>query len=227
MQIMFVPPNPLFIAKPIVPERHTPVSGFVASPEKVPIAAGVRDVATRPTNHGAWGLPSPPQTPWTPEWCDDVERKKAFATRLAKGDRPYDAAMLALGNDQQGSLWAIQQWVRDPLVIETRELVENSVNLLDKEQLCVKLLKMADEKINGQFIHEMKDRTAALKLYAEIQGHIGKVNVDLSNKTFVNNEMKITFVEAEPEKQDVKTIEHRAPVSDHDNALPINLKLVG
>lgn len=172
-----------------------------------------------------WSIPPVSSEPWKPDYHDDSERKKAFGTRLGKGDKPFDAAMLALGNDQQGSLWAIQHWIRDPIVVETREAVENDINLLDKEQLCVKLLKMADEKINGQFSHEMKDRTALLKLYAEIQGHIGKAVVDLSNKTFVNNEMKITFVEAEQEKQPI-AIEHQ-PQPGLDNALPVNLKLVG
>lgn len=185
------------------------------------------DATPKPVNNG-WGNPwaAQPQEQWKPEWHDNIDKKKAFGTQLGKGHRPYDAALIAFDNDQKGSLWALTVWLRDPIVLEAREIAENSIKLLDKEELCVKLLKMADEKINGVFVHEMKDRTALLKLYAEIQGHIGKVNIDMSKNNFTNNEMKITFVEAEQEKHEIKTIEHRK-VTDLENALPINLKLVG
>lgn len=180
----------------------------------------------KPINNG-WGLPSTPQAAYKPSWHADEAKKIAFGTQLAKGHKPLDAALNALGDDLQGALWAVQSWLRDPLVLETKESVENSVNLLDKDQLSVKLLKFADEKINGNFAHEAKDRLAALKLYAEIQAMMPKNGIDLSKNTFVNNEMKITFVEAEPEKQnEVKVIEHKEML-DLENALDVNLKLVG
>lgn len=192
---------------------HAPYPLFDATPPK-------------PANNG-WGLPSTPQAPYKPSWYQDEAKKRAFGTQLAKGHKPLDAALIALGDDLQGSLWAVQNWLRDAIVLETKENVENSVNLLDKDQLSVKLLKFADEKINGQFAHEAKDRLAALKLYGEIQGMMPKNGIDLSKNTFVNNEMKITFVEAETEKQnEIKVIEHKE-MRDLDNALDINLKLVG
>lgn len=170
-----------------------------------------------PPSTSTWSIDRPKEI--------DAEKKKIFGERLAKGDKPYDAAIFAFG-DQATALWATQYLLRDPLVIETRENVENSVNLLDKDQLSVKLLKFADEKVDGRFIHESKDRLAALKLYAEIQGHIGKVNVDLSKNTFNNNEMKITFVDAESEekKQELTIIENNV---QEDLDLGIDLKLVG
>lgn len=185
------------------------------------------DATPKPKPNNGWGLPSTPQEPYKPSWHADEAKKRAFGTQLAKGHKPLDAALIALGEDLQGALWAVQNLMRDPLVLETKENVENAVNLLDKDQLSVKLLKLADEKINGQYAHEVKDRLAALKLYGEIQGMMPKNGIDLSKNTFVNNEMKITFVEAEPEKQnEVKIIEHKE-MRDLDNALDINLKLVG
>lgn len=200
--IMFKPPVPLFDA--------TPKSPWI-----------------KPVDNGGWGRPSAPQEPYKPAWHQDESKKIAFGKQLAKGYKPIDAALIAFNDDMQGSLWAIQAWARDALVLETKENTENAVNLLDKDALSVKLLKFADEKANGSFIHESKDRLAALKLYAEIQGMMPKTGIDLSKNNFVNNEMKITFVEAEQEKkQDVKTIEH-CELPDLENALDINLKLVG
>lgn len=184
------------------------------------------DVTPKPKPNNGWGLPSTPQEPYKPSWHANDAKKIAFGTQLAKGHKPLDAALIALGDDLQGSLWAVQSWLRDSLVLKTKETVENSVKLLDKDELSVKLLKLADEKINGQFAHELKDRLAALKLYGELQGMMPKNGIDLSKNTFVNNEMKITFVEAEQEKTEIKTIEHKE-LRDLDNALNVNLKLVG
>ncbi len=188
---------------------------FVAEPLAKPAANG-------------WTL-APPQAPQTPSWADDIDKKTVFAKRLAKGDKPYDAAVFALGNTQD-ALWALQNWLRDPFVVETRELAEAEINLLDKDQLSVKLLRFADEKTaSGHPLHESKDRIAALKLYAEIQGMIGNnVNVDLSKTINNDNRIaRITFVNANPEpEKSVKTIEHR-PKSENQPLKDVNLKLVG
>ena len=174
-----------------------------------------------------WSIPAMPSELQKPDWYGDIDKKVAFATRLGKGDRPLDAALFVF-EKQSDALQAVQLWSRDPLVVETREKVESETNLLDKDALSRKLLKFADEKTPaGNPIHESKDRIAAYKLYAEIQGYIGKINIDASQKTFNSNAMTITLVEAEQEqKTEIKTIEHRelAPL---DNVLDIDLKLVG
>ncbi len=175
-----------------------------------------------------WSRPIAHVEPPKPEWHADIEKKQAFGRRLGKGDKPLDAALFVFDNRMADGLWAVQHWLRDPIVIETREIVEKEINLLDKDQLSAKLLRIAEERNqHGQPIHEAKDRAAFYKLYAEIQGFVGKVNIDASQKTFVNNEMKIVLVEAEQEqKSEIKTIEH-IELAPLENALQVDLKLVG
>lgn len=176
----------------------------------------------------AWSLPPAPVEQPKPDWHSDSDKKIAFGTRLGKGDKPLDAALFVFDNRMADGLWVVSHWLRDPLVIETRESVENNAKLLDKDQLCAKLLRIADEKtVQGYPAHEAKDRAALLKLYAEIQGYVGKVNIDASQKTFNNNSMQIVLVEAEPEKtEEARAIEH-VELKPLDNALEIDLKLVG
>lgn len=202
---MFVAPQPIFAIKQPDP----------------PIVVAMR-------NNGGWGTPAPYVEPPKPDWHDDEAKKRLFGTRLGKGDKPLDAALLVFDNRMPDALWCVGNWQRDRIVLETRESVENEINLLDKDQLSAKLLRFADEKSQGGIpLHESKDRLAAYKLYAEIQGMMPKNGIDLSNKTFVNNAMTITLVEAEQEKeQEVKVIEHRE-IEPLENALPIELKLVG
>lgn len=191
-------------------------SWFVAEPKPVPA-------------NGGWGTPSVPQAPQTPSWANDEAKKLVFAKRLAKGDTPYDAGVYALGNNAD-AMWAMSNWLRDPFVVEAKEIAAAEINLLDKDQFSAKLLRIIDEKTaSGQPLHELKDRAALLKLYAETQGFIGNnVNVDLSKTINNDNRVaRITFVNAnsEPEKP-VKTINQSvrkeiAPLKD------VNLKLVG
>lgn len=177
-----------------------------------------------PVSNGGWGAPMGSHLP---PWHDDVELKKKFAARIVKGDTPYQAGML-LFNRQSEALWAVTHWERDPIVIEARESVEKQVNLLDKSQLLAKLVQFANAKTQGGMpIHEGKDILAAYKLYAEIEGYIGKFNIDASQKTFVNNSMQITLVEAEQEKETIKVIQRDRELEPLENALPIKLELVG
>lgn len=194
---MFVPPNPIFETKPL------------------------------PTVNGGWGIPSPPSEPVRPVWHNDEVKKRAFGEALGKGMLPFDAAQSVIPNVSE-AMWALANWLRDPIVVAAREFVENNIKLLDKDSFLAKLLKFADEKTASGFpAHEAKDRISILRLYAEVQKFIGKVDVDLSQKTFVNNSMQITLVEAIPE-QEAKTIEHEPiALKPLDNALEIDLKLVG
>lgn len=175
-----------------------------------------------------WHIPPTPVEQPKPAWYADEAKKIAFGTRLGKGDKPLDAALFVFDNRMADGLWACSNWVRDPLVVETRESVENQINLLDKDQLSAKLLKIAEERnAQGYPIHDAKDRATFYKLYAEIQGFVGKVNIDASQKTFNNNSMQITLVEAEPEKEiATKVIEH-VELEPLENALQVDLKLVG
>ncbi len=185
---------------------------------KAPISA--------PINNGGWGIPPVSREPERPEWHADIEKKRAFGIRLGKGDKPLDAALFVFEGRMPDAMWAVQNWSRDPIVVETRESVENEINLLDKDQLLAKLLRFADEKSpQGLPLHEGKDRLGALKLYAEIQGYLSKVNIDASTITNVDNRMEIILVKP-PEKE--KVIEH-LPSEEITKTydLGVDLKLVG
>ncbi len=193
----FIPPTPLFEAKPL-------------------------------QARSAWGLPTAPSEPFKPTWHADIAKKKAFGEALGKGHLPFDAAQ-SVFPDTSEALWALQNWLRDPIVVEAREFVENNIKLLDKDAFLAKVLRIADERTaTGLPAHETKDRIALLRLYAEVQKFIGKVDIDLSSKTFVNNAMQITLVEATPPEPELKTVEHKpTELESFDNTLEIDLKLVG
>lgn len=162
-----------------------------------------------------------------PIWADDEVKKKLFGTELANHDKAFDAAC-AVFEKTTDALWAANNWLFDPIVLAAKNGVQvtANLNLLDKEALAHKLLKFADEKDRtGQFyISDAKDRLAALRLYAEIQGYIGKVDLHSTNN-FINA-MTIKFVKPE-NKNDLKTIDE-TPIEKSDNVkpLPLNIKLV-
>ena len=78
------------------------------------------------------------------------------------------------------------------------------------------------------FLHDSKDRLACLKLYAEVQGWIGKAADIQVNNSFTNNEMKIRFVEAE--KKEIKTIQQSTINVENDelspHVVPLKIKLI-
>lgn len=169
--------------------------------------------------------------PISVSWKQDAEKKRLFGLALAKNPKnAFEAAVMIFPQDSSAALWASTYWLNDETVIAAKagfsEKIEVADSLLDKSQLCHKLLAFADEKVqvNGNilFAAEAKDRLAALKLFAEIQGFIGKVDLNQTNN-YVNNAMKIVLVEA---KQEEKVVEHQVEQFDLP-ALPIKLKLVG
>lgn len=170
-------------------------------------------------------------------WQDDNELKQAFGIELAKNHKnAFIAACEVFGKETQKALFASVNWINDPVVIEAKQnyigVVASSQKILDKTELSLRLLLFSEEKIvyNGNEVYaaEAKDRLSALKLYAEVQGFI-------NNKAEINNTinnapqfMEIRFVE--PDKKDVKTIEHTSEETIEENILdtsPIKLKLVG
>ena len=178
-----------------------------------------------------WAKPDiePAKAP-EPAWRADEGLKKLFGIALAKHEKPFSAALDVFPDDTNAALWASYHWVNDPVVVASKDAyaqnIELSEKLLDKEQLAAKLIKFAEEKdASGRFyICEAKDRLAAYKLFAEIQGFIGKIAIDASTNNFTNNELKITLVKPEiQEKITAKVIEAEPDLED---ALPINLKLV-
>lgn len=193
---------------------------------------------------GGWETVVPPVSPWTvgkatfiPQaYQSDDNLKKSFGIELAKTANAFEAGCKVFGEDTSKALWASVNWINDPIAIASRDIYLKTVDLssppLDKDQLAAKVLALADEKIlkNGILVPtiDAKDRIAALKLYSEIQGFTGKVEVDASTKTFTHNEMVIKLVKAEEKKPVVinSTPNVKSEIKNETNS-PITLKLVG
>lgn len=163
---------------------------------------------------------------------NEMEKKKLFGTALGQGKNPFEAALSACGDNTNQALYISQRWLNDPVVVASKDLylktVYNADELLDADQLAAKLLEMAEERNanNTFYMLEGKDRLAALKLYAEVKGIIGKTAVDQSTKNFTYNSMKVTFVS--PDKKDDKIID-QSPNEEkllNTKLPPLKLKLV-
>ena len=185
------------------------------------------------SNNG-WGNPVAVQQvtqPTRPDFADNVELKKQFGEQLSHHSNPFQAAQVIFPTNTGHALWVSNNWLNDPIVIEAKQKAEANPKLLDKTQLSARLLKFESEKHPNRsdvYLHDSKDRLAALKLYAEIQGWVGKA-ADISvNNSFTHNEMKIRLVSAD--KKEPKIVEHSEVNSDDNSSikpLPIKIKLVG
>jgi hypothetical protein len=192
----------------MVPNWHTFITNFIVTPPQV--------------------------TNVIPSWKDDEELKQAFGIALAQNFKnSFEAACSIFGKETNKALWASTKWLEDPVVIKAKEeysaITAVKEELLDKAALSRKLLEFSEERIifNGEnrYAAEAKDRLAALRLYADIQGFIAKDSIS----TTINNQprfMEIKFVEPD-KKEVVKTIEHESKVDDILENSPVKLKLVG
>jgi hypothetical protein len=144
-----------------------------------------------------------------PGYQSDEELKKRYGTELAKVQNPFEAGCKLFGEETNKALWVSFNWINDPIVVASRDIylktVELSQPLLDREQLAAKVLVLAEgEKIliNGKLVATVdpKDRLAAYKLYSDIAGYTGKVEIDNSVKNITNNELTIKLVRAENNK---------------------------
>lgn len=175
-----------------------------------------------------WSIPTSPKEPWH----DDVELKKAFGISLGKDLKPFPAALEVFPKDTSKALWAANYWLSDPVVIAARDIyaeaVETQSSLLDKTALSVKLLKFAEEKDQtGRFyVNEAKDRLAAFKLYAEVQGYIGKIDINASTNTITNNKLELVIVKSPNKEERKETIIEAETVEEIQPKIPLNLKLV-
>jgi len=192
---------------------------------------------------GGWNEKIDPKSPWqiapleTPAYQSDENLKKQFGVELAKAANAFEAACKLAGDDTSKALWISFNWLNDPVVVASRDVYLKTVELssppLDRDQLAAKVLALAEEKIlisSGQLVPvaETKDRIAALKLYSEILGYTGKVEIDNSTKTFTHNEMIIKLVK--PEVKAAAVVIDQAPNIKseiaNENPSPITLKLV-
>lgn len=144
-------------------------------------------------------------------WRDDPDKKRRFAQELSKHPTPFDAALVIFGSDTASALWASVHWLGDPDVQAVKEAVKANDKILDKDALCHKLKNISEEKSpQGYYIIEPKDRIACWKLYAEIQGYIGKVEAPTFNN-FANNNLKVVFVKPDNDHHKMKTVK---PIDD-------------
>lgn len=185
---------------------------------------------------------APSVSPWPvstasnkPNFADDVEKKKLFGVELAKNNNPFEAAC-CIFDDAKAALWVSQHWSTDPIALAARDVylqtIELEVKPLDKQQLAAKVLKFAEEKNieNTRYLVDAKDRLGYLRLYSDIMGYTGKVDIDASTKTFTHNEMTVKLVAAEkkPEPKVVNAIPNDVKSEIlNDETLPISIKLVG
>lgn len=159
-----------------------------------------------------------------PSFTDEV--KTAFGKAINTHKTPFEAAC-SIWWDTPTALWAAKFLVNDPVVQAAKVAGNTSENLkiLDRQQLAAKLLDYADEfDPSGRFrTVEHKDRLAYLRLYAELQGFVGKVEFNPTINNNTTNVRKIVFVKPS-DTNELKTIEATA-----EQVAPITtkLKLVG
>jgi len=161
-----------------------------------------------------------------PEIENEEEKKKLFGIELAKGNIPFDAALLVTNDNAGLALWICNNWTNDPEVIAARDLYINSVGtqskILDKEQTAVKFLQIADDKRNGRYTAETKDRLRALELYAKLCGYLNDTIINNNPSNVVN---KISVVLVKPQQQEDNKIIDVVPTSV-ENPSNLSIKLV-
>jgi len=194
---------------------------------------------------GGWGTIMPPVSPWAAgaiatqpiqAYQIDENLKKKFGIELAKTVNPFEAGCKVFGEDTSKALWVSANWVNDPIVVASKDVYLKTLKLssppLDREQLAAKVLALAEgEKVerNGMLLPtiEPKERINAFKLYSEILGYTGKVEIDNSTKTFNHNEMKILLVK--PKATEIAAIEApnaKSEILNVNTPSPVSLKLV-
>ena len=174
-------------------------------------------------------------TPDVQPYQVDENLKKAFGIELAKSTNAFEAGCKVFGEETNKALWVSFNWINDPIVVASKDIYLKNLELaqapLDREQLAAKVLKLAEgEHVerNGLKIPtiEAKDRIAAFKLYSDILGYTGKVEIDNSTNNITNNELVIKLVKAETKP--VKIIDNAPNIKSEipNEVSPISLKLV-
>jgi hypothetical protein len=198
---------------------------------------------------GGWGTQEAVVSPWAtgaiqqaPEtvlqaYQTDEELKKKYGIELAKSNNPFEAACKLVDEAETSkALWISFHWLNDPIVVASRDVylktLAETVKPLDREQLAAKVLALSEEKIIKNGVHvptiEAKDRIAALKLYSDILGYTGKVEIDNSVTNNTLNEMTIKLVKPDPAKPAV-VIDNSPNIKSeitNESPSPISLKLV-
>ena len=175
-----------------------------------------------------------------PAYQSDENLKKQYGIELAKSSNPFEAAC-KIFDETSKALWVSFNWLADPVVIASRDIYLKTLELsaapLDREQLAAKVLKLAEgEKVerNGVFLStiEAKDRIAAFKLYSDILGYTGKVEIDNSTNNNLNvREMVVKLVRADNKEpvtiNSVPNLNVKSEIANQETKSPIVLKMVG
>lgn len=176
----------------------------------------------KPAVAPTWSTPAAPI-------IDDAEaKKKLFGMELAKGQAPFEAACTVFPSESGKALWASREWINDPVVIGAKDAYtkssEETISLLSKEELAIKVLKLSDLKSheNGKPLIDAKTKLDALRYYGELMNYTGKGSepvggvgrTDIATITF-------EFVEPEPRQPmrvitAVETVQSVEPLSDDD-----------
>ncbi len=184
-----------------------------------------------------------PVSPWAkpveeaPQpYQSDENLKKQFGVELAKCPNAFEAGCKVFGDDTSKALWASFNWVSDPLVVASRDIYLKNLELsaapLDRNQLAAKVLKLAEGEFvdigNGQKrpTIDAKDRLTAFKLYSDILGYTGKVEIDASTNNVTNNEITIKLVKAENKPALVIDNAPNTKSEISNETSPISLKMV-
>jgi hypothetical protein len=188
--------------------------------------------AAKPVSPWAIKEPEPAQP-----YQSDENLKKLFGIELAKCEKAFEAGCNVFGEDTSKALWAAANWLNDPLVISSRDIYLKNLELsaapLDRNQLAAKVLKLAE----GEFVDvgngikrptiDAKDRLTAFKLYSDILGYTGKVEIDNStNNNITNNEITIKLVKAENKPALVIDNVPNTKSEIANETSPISLKMV-
>jgi hypothetical protein len=171
-----------------------------------------------------WQAPAKPVEPLRPDFADDEALKTAFGIALGQGLDSFNAgASLFKTGEVAKALWVSVNWIKDPIVIGSRDsylrTLKKQEKPLDKEELLAEVLSSARDAI------EDKDRVAFFKLYSEIAGFTGpKVNVDASTNFNTNNFATIKLVKGEDAKPSIAP-NIQSKIQNEEIPLP-KLKLV-
>lgn len=199
----------------------------------VPVEGWGKDGVISPWTTGA---ASNKATEQIPAYQTDEILKQRFGIELAKSKNPFEAGCKVFGEETSKALWASFNWLHDPVVVASRDAylktLELSAKPLDREQLAAKVLALAEEKVerNGVMVPtiEAKERINAFKLYSDIMGYTGKVEIDNSTKNFTHNEMTIKLVKADNQPHVIDNAPNaKSEMTNSEvEGLPIKLKLV-
>jgi len=184
-----------------------------------------------------WITPAVSSEPPKPDFADNEALKQAYGIELGRGLDTFKAGMEIFKNEMPKALWVSYNWPNDPIVMAARDAYKQTAQKLqkplDKEELLARILAFHDEKdTNGRPLVEDKERLNALRLYSEVAGFTGKINIDAStnttNNSNTNNFTKIVLVSGN--KEEPKTIDQVSNTQSkiqNGNIPSIPLKLVG